>query len=488
MNFQKNAFSIYELKSVFKEKDNLLGDTVFALLKSFDLLALCLKSRIIKAKGYSAKEILTILFLFPFMLVDTIRGFILRGYPLTAAKKDTFYRFLNEEWFDWRKMLVVTAKKFRTLTAASEHNGAVTCGIVDDSLLEKTGEKIEGIGKVFDHIKKRFVWGFRCLLYCYYDGKSIYPLDFSLHAEKGKDKKRPYGLNKKKLKQRYSKERDLKSPGSKRVKELYRDKINTALSMIKRAAKHGFVPQYLLCDCWFSSEKFITTIRKIKKGAIHFLGMVRQDKRKYLYNGKELTAAELLKQLKSTAKRCRKINSRYIEVIVEYKTAGKLKLFFSRFSHQGKWKLIAATDLNLNYLKTMEIYSLRWGIEVVFKECKQHLNLGKCQSNDFDAQIAETSISLMLYTMLAFYKRTHAYETLGRIFAHLKDQFLEATIAERLWLIFLELQKILAEIFEIDLDECFYKLINSEKAEAVLQSLICGLLPQDFNSQIDKAA
>jgi len=488
MIYQKNAFSIYELKSVFLEKGELLGETVFALLKSFDLTSLCLRSKIVRAKGYSASEILNILFFFPFMLVKTIRSFLLREYPLTSAKKDVFYRFLNEEWFDWRKMLSVTGKKFRALTADLEKSELPQCGIVDDSLLEKTGEKIEGIGKVFDHIKKKWVLGFRCLLYCFYDGKSIYPLDFSLHAEKGKDKKRPYGLTKKKLKERYSHYRDPKSPGGKRIKELYRDKINTALSMIKRAAKRGFVPQYLLCDSWFAAEKFIISIRKIKQGAIHFLGMVRQDKRKYLYNDKELTAEELLKLLKPSAKRCRKLNSRYVEVTVEYKAAGKLKLFFTRFTHQGKWKLIATTDLSLNYIKSMEIYRLRWGIEVVFKECKQYLNLGKCQSNDFNAQIAETTISFMLYTMLAFHKRMHAYETMGRLFDHLKNQLLEATIAERLWLIFLELQKIMAEIFEIDIDDYFYKLINSEKAEAVLRSLICGLLPPDFNSPIDKAA
>ena len=488
MNIPKNAFSLYEIKSIFQEKGSQIGETVFALFQTFDLTTLCLRSGMVKLKGYSPQAILTVLFLLPLMLVKTVRSFILCGYPLTPAKKDVFYRFLNEEWFDWRKMLYLTAKRFRTLTASSEKTTTPTCGIIDDSLLPKTGEKIEGIGKVFDHIKKKSVLGFRCLLYCFGDGKSVYPLDFSLHAEKGKDKKRPYGLSKKKLKERYFHQRDPKSPGSKRIQELYRDKINTAISMIKRAAKHGFVPQYLLCDSWFSSEKFITSIRKIKQGAMHFLGMVRQDKRKYLYNGKELTAAELLKQLKSTAKRCRKLNSCYFEVVVEYKAAGRLKLFFSRFSRKGQWKLLATTDLSLNYLKAMEIYSLRWGIEALFKECKQHLNLGKCQSNDFAAQIAETSISSMLYTMLAFYKRTHAYETLGRLFDHLKNQLLEATIAERLWLIFLELQKILAEIFEIDIEDCLSKLINSEKAEALLRSLIAGLLPPEMDTKIDKAA
>ena len=36
----------------------------------------------------------------------------------------------------------------------------------------------------------------------------------------------------------------------------------------------------------------------------------------------------------------------------------------------------------------MEIYSIRWTIEVFFREAKQQLGLGKCKSRDFDAQIA----------------------------------------------------------------------------------------------------
>lgn len=269
MNIQQNAFSLQEIKSIFKEKGENLGDTIFDLLKCFKIDHLCRASGIIKLKGYSPNEILTVLFLLPFMLIDTVRGFIISSYPLTQAKKDAFFRFLNDERVNWRKMLYAAAKTFKALTAGFESQGSVTCGIIDDTLIEKTGEKIEGIGKVFDHILKKYVLGFKCLLYCYWDGKSIYPLDFSFHAEKGKDRKRPYGLPKRKLKKRFSKERDPKSPGAKRLKELQQDKINSALAMIKRAAKRGFLPQYLLCDSWFAAAKFIAAVRKIKKGAIH---------------------------------------------------------------------------------------------------------------------------------------------------------------------------------------------------------------------------
>lgn len=124
---------------------------------------------------------------------------------------------------------------------------------MDDSLFGKTGDKIEGIGKVFDHVSRKCVLGFRCLLYGFWDGKSIIPLDFSYHAEKGRNQKHPYGLTLKKLKLRFSKERREQCPGSKRIKELK-------------------------------------------------------------------------KMLKNSAKRCRKLDSRYIEVVVEYKDVGKMKL------------------------------------------------------------------------------------------------------------------------------------------------------------------
>jgi hypothetical protein len=39
-----------------------------------------------------------------------------------------------------------------------------------------------------------------------------------------------------------------------------------------------------------------------------------------------------------------------------------------------------------------KIYIKRWPIEVCFKECKQQLELGKDQSNDFNAQVFATTL------------------------------------------------------------------------------------------------
>ena len=54
---------------------------------------------------------------------------------------------------------------------------------------------------------------------------------------------------------------------------------------------------------------------------------------------------------------------------------------------------------NLNELRNIltqkekaELYQIRWSIEVLNKECKQYLRLGKSQNTDFYGQIADASL------------------------------------------------------------------------------------------------
>jgi len=224
-------------------------------------------------------------------------------------------------------------------------------------------------------------------------------LDFSLHHEKGKNQKRPYGLTRTQLKKRYRKRRTQKTPGATRSAELSANKLKHALKMIKRAVKHGFMADYVLADCWFISQSFIASICEIKQGALHVLGTCRMDKRKYLFEGTEYTAKELLNKFKGHKRRSRKVRALYVELLLQYKGL-PVKLFFIRYAGQKSWKLLLTTDLNLTFNQAIEIYSHRWTIEVMFKEAKQYLNLGKSQANDFDSQIADTTISMMQYILL----------------------------------------------------------------------------------------
>ncbi len=180
--------------------------------------------------------------------------------------------------------------------------------IIDDPIIPKVEQRIEFIGKVFDHVLKQWVLGFKLLVLAFWDGNSLIPLDFSYHAEKGKNRKYPFGLLKRQLKQRFSKLRRSDAVGYRQAQEVFVDKITNAIALIKRAVKHGVVPDYVLSDSWFSVERFITLVRQLKKGRIHFLGMVKRDKRHYDYQSQPLNANELKKKLKAThIKRAKKL-------------------------------------------------------------------------------------------------------------------------------------------------------------------------------------
>ena len=325
----------------------------------------------LKKRGYLPADILKVLLYLPFLGVATVRGLYQSGCAnISEAEKDVYYRLKNNSAIHWRTLLFAFAKRFRKL---SEQKGEldpdtepIRCFIVDDSTCPKRGLKLEFIGKVFDHIYRHWVLGFKALALAYWDGKSLLPLDFSLHNEKGKNKKRPYGLTRTRLKKRFSKPRDRKTPAAKRIRELSANKIGNAINMIKRAVKHGFMADYVLTDSWFMVYSFILNIRQIKNGALHLLGACRLDKRKYQFEGAEYTAKELLNKFKGHKKRSRKVRALYVELIATYKGI-PVKLFFSRYAKQKTWHLLLTTDLELSFNKAIEIYSHRWTIEVMFK-------------------------------------------------------------------------------------------------------------------------
>ncbi|WP_255259812.1 transposase [Lentibacillus sp. CBA3610] len=127
---------------------------------------------------------------------------------------------------------------------------------------------------------------------------------------------------------------------------------------------------------------------------------------------------------------------RYFEAIVYYPGIGEtVMLYFCRYPYQKDWKLYLSTDETLSLLEMLDIYAIRWSIEVFFKENKQLLRLGKCQSQNFDAQIAHVTTTYILYVFLSYFRRINDYETLGG----LRDEMAQKNIAEQLWEMFDEL-------------------------------------------------
>lgn len=486
MHQNKDIKKLSEINDFFSSGEK-VSDTFIDMLKIFRCRGLTLMLNSIKKRGYCVGDLLSILLLFPFAGVSSVRALFYSGLAtFSQARKDAYYRLKNSESINWRKLQWLIAKRFMQKTAHKTKTTDPRCLIVDDSLLMKTSCFTEGVSRVFDHVMRKHVWGYKQLVLGYWDGKSFLPLDFSLHREKGKNKKKPYGMSRSQKKQQYSKLREKGSYGSKRKKELNSSKIRQTNKMIRRAFKHGFSTDYVLCDSWFFCHSLLQCVRRIKKNTVQLIAMATMGKAKYEFKGKLYKPSELKQHLKKNKKRSRKLKAVYIECVATYQGI-PVKMFFVRYRGQKKWKLIVTTDLSLHFAQTIKIYSIRWSIEVFFKEAKQHLFLGKSQSRDFDAQIADATIVMIQYIMLALHKRINNYETIGQLFKQQSRQLVELTIAERIWYLILEIITEICDILEVDPEHLFEKLVNGDKQRRT-EKLLFSLLNTENQDESKKAA
>jgi len=371
MDFNLDTVTVSKMMGLFKSMK------LTENLSVFDYLKEC---------GYSVKFVLSLLIIMVVTGKKTVYASLpeLREQGITAGK-DVFYRLKNNSKICWRLILWHIAMRFIRIAESNRLPEEVVKPrylIFDDTTLEKTGKKIERIGKVYDHVDHRYVLGFKALIMLYWDGKSSIPLDFSLHNEKGNRETHPYGMSKKDLRKQFKKKRIKESETRHRMEELDYSKIWMMLKMFFSAAYRSLEIDYVLVDSWFTCDALIRAV--IEHGA-HLIGMYKMVTTKFLYKGKELNFKQINARIPATdVKYCRNVKLYYKRADVMYGDI-PITLFFSRKGTQGDWKALLTTDTKLSFKKLIEHYQVRWSVEVFIKESKGLLNLGGCQSSDFDS-------------------------------------------------------------------------------------------------------
>ena len=193
-------------------------------------------------------------------------------HGLCTVSKNTLYRALLNARIDWRMLLTKITLRFHVILRehqvnTDEHD---TCAILDDTTFQKSGIRIEGVSKVFDHVTHNFIYGMKCLTPALSDGKSCYPIDFSLHREKGK--KKDYGLTLKQRKEQFKEKRNAKNPDYARKAECDESRLEMARRMLCHAVGHGINFKYVLADSWFTCESLIQAVRELCGGSVHYIG------------------------------------------------------------------------------------------------------------------------------------------------------------------------------------------------------------------------
>ncbi len=465
--------NLSELDSVLCNIDK-TNEGVLHFVSAFKIGRLLRAYEAIKSKGFSVSVLLTAMIFFR-LRGGSVHRESSRGYSfLPTVDENTYYRLLNHQWMDWRRVLQSFAKQFCAhVQVKGDPDSGLRCFVLDDTDLPKTGKTIEFISRVFNHISKKCSLGFKMLLLGYWDGKSLIAADYSMHREQGS--RGDYGLMPKERRNQFKKQRDKKAPSLRRIKELNENKNSCAVAMIKRAVRNGFKADYVLMDSWFIGDQIIKAIRGIKNGAIHVLGLCKTDRRKYVIQNQEYTFKQLLtKYERKRGKYSRKYKSRYIPLVVDYKQQ-RVKLFLTRHKGSKKWMLLLSTDLSLSFIDAIERYQIRWSIEVLFKECKQYLRLGSSQNTDFDGQIADTTLTLITHTILTLQKRFGSYETMGGLFREMQQKLLELTLWERLLRAFVQMISGLLDVLNIDVEETMSRLMQQDNISRKLMTILSVL-------------
>lgn len=457
-----NIFS--EIGKFFKEKDS--TSAMNAIMSMTNALKMSEKRLFGSESKCNCKltqlQLLELLMLFPCFMISNAYNYTSSPlYGLFGCKSDTFYRFLSRDSYDWRRILaMITWQLWRkTQKQRTSKSTDPVCLMVDDTDYPKRGIQTEMIGKVFSHVTHSMTLGFKALFLGITDGRSQMLVDFALVGEEGKNKN--YGLKQKQLDARFSKKHAETSHTAHRVKEYDMSKITLMMEMIRRVIKQKIHFDYILADSWFACADIIkfATSRHVK---CHYLGMIKMGRTKYRYKGMEYTAnqlASLFNKPKGGRKYSRRLGCYYITVDVTF--AGRdVRLFFCKRNKWSKWNGLITTNRQLEFLDAYRIYSMRWSLEVVFKDSKQNLGLGKYQMRNFSSQVAMTAITAIQYNLLSTARRFSDYETVGGLFKDATKGSVKLTLTERIWDMMLEMVREIAECFNIEDEQILDMLVN----------------------------
>lgn len=370
-------------------------------IKDLQIGKLLRKANITKNCGVPAYEVFQFLLLLVFQGKNLFR-FLNSKHKDQAVSKNTYYRFLGETSYNWKKFLFLLAVKVTAAFDKLTRPERVKVLVLDDSVIKRNrSKKVELLAKVYDHVEQKFQKGFTLLTLGWSDGYSFVPVGFNMLSSGTKSNRY----------QEMTTSIDCRSNGYKARKESLMAKTDAAILMIKRALNVGIRADYILMDTWFTTEPMI---RSILAEGLDVIGMVKQLKQRYRYKGSSYTLPELQKFVSFDGAR-----NIFGSLCVTTKNGIPVKIVFVRNRNKKSECLyLLSTDCGLSDAEVVRIYGNRWSIECFFKASKSYMKLGtEFQSRSFDAMVSHTTIVFTRYILLEWIRRNrNDQKTYGELF------------------------------------------------------------------------
>ncbi len=307
-------------------------------------------------------------------------------FGFTVISKKRYYTFMASPKIPWSRLW----SRLWKLIPEPETNGRLLVAL-DDYINPKTGKKIFGCAKVFDHAAKqnqsKYPWA-----------QNIVSIGL-LKVAKGRWACLP-------LSQRYYllKKNIAKHKPTYNGKEIeFQSKHEQAVDMLTEVADE--FPEsdiMVVTDSWFGNNGLWSPLRKELGERVHMLSRLRSNNnlfdrpdmparrgqgRPRIYGGKLGTTSSLALAYKEQAReytvnlygRDRTVFA--YDRVVMLKTL-KCQVRVVWIYRKTRWVALFSTDLTLSVAEIIEYYGARWKIEACFKELKRDIGSAETQNRN----------------------------------------------------------------------------------------------------------
>jgi hypothetical protein len=324
------------------------------------------------------------------------------GNLLDGGHQSSLNRFITRHHWDLRQL-----NALRLRECLHTRKGGILS--LDDTLIEKTGKLMMGVGYLYDSSQKKNVLCHDVVSTFYHSSTEQLPLYFE-----------PY----------------VKKEVSENSGLWFRTKIQIALDLLRQSLVQ-VTPAVIVFDEWYMSQEITDFI------ASRSLTWVSQAKTNRLIRINEewigLTAYARTLPVEAFTRVNAEVDEKrfkwFYETSMVMKNVETVKLVvLKQRKNSKKYTFLVSNTTSLNGMQVLEYYKKRWAIEVFHRDCKQHLGLGEYQVRKLDAVVIHLHLVFFAYTLL---KNVRSNPVLAAIVAGTKSigaacQRLKRWVFERL--------------------------------------------------------
>ena len=290
------------------------------------------------------------------------------GNLLNGGHQSSLNRFITKQRWNPRQVNAIRLRE-----CLHDRTGGILS--LDDTLIEKTGKEMDGVGYLCDTAQKKNILCHDIVSTFYRSRTEQLPLYFE-----------PY------VKKEIADTTDL----------WFRTKIQIALDLLRQSLAQ-VTPSAIVFDEWYMSQEITEFINN--RG----LTWVSQAKTNRCIQIGEAWVGLATHARTLPAKAFTRVNTEvdekrfkwFYETTVVMKKVGVVKLVvLKQRKNSKKHTFLVSNTTSLSGMKILEYYKKRWAIEVFHRDCKQHLGLGEYQIRKLDCVVIHLHLVFLAYTLL----------------------------------------------------------------------------------------